>query len=119
MKGVDKMIHLHVTLWTLLLIGFVVALVLTKSDKEKGAKIVHMITRLLYVLVLLSGAHLLADWYQFKGQALIKGLAGVLVLVGMEMVLVRTKKAKATGGAWALLVVALVLVFYYGYVVLG
>ncbi|TYR79557.1 DUF1516 family protein [Priestia megaterium] len=113
------MIHLHVTLWSLLLIAFVVSLVLSRSGKPKGQKIVHMITRLFYVLVLLSGAHLLAAWYSFQGQALIKGLAGLLVIAGMEMVLVRSKKGKNTGGAWVLLVISLVLVFYYGYVVLG
>ncbi len=112
-------LHIHVTLWTLLIISFVVSLILHRAGKAKGQKILHMVARLLYLLVLVSGLHMLAVWYHFQGAALIKGIAGVLVLVGMEMVLVRTEKGKRTGVAWAVLVIALILVFYYGYVVLG
>ncbi|MGX4608630.1 DUF1516 family protein [Priestia sp. JNUCC 25] len=112
-------LHIHVTLWTLLIISFVVSLILHRAGKAKGQKILHMVARLLYLLVLVSGLHMLAAWYHFQGAALIKGIAGVLVLVGMEMVLVRTGKRKRTGVAWAVLVIALILVFYYGYVVLG
>src|SRR6478609_7366160 len=110
-------LHIHVTLWTLLIISFVVSLILHRAGKAKGQKILHMVARLLYLLVLVL--HMLAAWYHFQGAALIKGIAGVLVLVGMEMVLVRTEKRKRTGVAWAVLVIALILVFYYGYVVLG
>lgn len=112
-------LHIHVTLWTLLIISFVVSLILHRAGKAKGQKILHMVARLLYLLVLVSGLHMLAAWYHFQGAALIKGIAGVLVLVGMEMVLVRTEKRKRKGVAWAVLVIALILVFYYGYVVLG
>ncbi|MGN7236153.1 DUF1516 family protein [Priestia megaterium] len=112
-------LHIHVTLWTLLIISFVVSLILHRAGKAKGQKILHMVARLLYLLVLVSGLHMLAVWYHFQGAALIKGIAGVLVLVGMEMVLVRTEKRKRTGVAWGVLVIALILVFYYGYVVLG
>lgn len=85
-------LHIHVTLWTLLIISFVVSLILHRAGKDKGQKILHMVARLLYLLVLVSGLHMLAAWYHFQGAALIKGIAGVLVLVGMEMVLVRTEK---------------------------
>ncbi|MGG2090144.1 DUF1516 family protein [Priestia aryabhattai] len=112
-------LHIHVTLWTLLIISFVVSLILHRAGKAKGQKILHMVARLLYLLVLVSGLHMLAAWYHFQGAALIKGIAGVLVLVGMEMVLVRTEKGKRTGVAWVVLAIALILVFYYGYVVLG
>ncbi|MGG0482638.1 DUF1516 family protein [Priestia aryabhattai] len=112
-------LHIHVTLWTLLIISFVVSLILHRAGKAKGQKILHMVARLLYLLVLVSGLHMLAAWYHFQGAALIKGIAGVLVLVGMEMVLVRTEKGKRTGVAWTILVIALILVFYYGYAVLG
>ncbi len=112
-------LHIHVTLWTLLIISFVVSLILHRAGKAKGQKILHMVARLLYLLVLVSGLHMLAAWYHFQGAALIKGIAGVLVLVGMEMVLVRTEKGKRTGITWAVLAIALILVFYYGYVVLG
>lgn len=112
-------LHIHVTLWTLLIISFVVSLILHRAGKAKGQKILHMVARLLYLLVLVSGLHMLAAWYHFQGAALIKGIAGVLVLVGMEMVFVRTEKRKRTGVAWGVLVIALILVFYYGYVVLG
>ncbi|MBM7702630.1 DUF1516 family protein [Metabacillus iocasae] len=113
-------IHLHVTLWTLLLILFVVNIGLLRSGKLKGQKIVHMILRLFYILVLLSGLHLLGALYQFASlNAILKGVFGILVIGGMEMVLVRSKKGKRTVVAWSLFAAALVLVFYYGYVVLS
>lgn len=41
-------------------------------------------------------------------------LAGILVIAGMEMVLVKMSKNKATGAFWGLFIIALVAVFYLG-----
>ncbi|MDN3360774.1 MULTISPECIES: DUF1516 family protein [Priestia] len=113
-------LHIHVGLWTLLLLAFVISLILHRAGKPKGQKILHMVARLLYLLVLVSGLHLLGYVYHFQGLSpLIKGASGILVLVSMEMVLVRMEKGKSTGLGWIILIIALVLVFYYGYAVLG
>jgi preprotein translocase subunit YajC len=112
-------VHIHVTLWTILLILFIASFVMLRGNKEKGQKITHMILRLFYILVLLSGLHLVAALYHFSSLAVIKGLIGLLVIVSMELVLVRGKKGKNITPSLLLLIVSLVLVFYFGYVVLG
>ncbi len=49
------MIHSHVTAWALALILFLVALFLHKSGKAKGFKIVQMILRVFYLLIIGTG----------------------------------------------------------------
>jgi len=109
----------HVGLWSLLIVLFLVTFFMLLGRAGKGAKILHMIVRLFYILVLLSGLYLVASTYGWEGKALLKGFVGILVFVGMEMVLVRTKKRTGIVGAWIFLIIVLALVFYLGYVVLG
>ncbi|WP_456275909.1 YisL family protein [Bacillus sp. AK128] len=113
------MIHFHVTTWFLTLVLFFVGVYLLKADKKKPLKIIQMILRLLYLLVLGTGLHLLAAYYQFQGEALIKGIIGLWVIFCMEFILTRGGKGKPTKIFWIQLVISLVLVFYYGYVRLG
>jgi uncharacterized membrane protein SirB2 len=112
------MIHFHVTTWFLTIVLFFVAIYLLKANKQKPLKIIQMVLRVLYLLVLGTGLHLLAAYYQFQGAALIKGIIGLWVIFCMEFILTRGSKGKPTKGFWIQLVIALALVFYYGYVVL-
>jgi uncharacterized membrane protein SirB2 len=112
------MIHFHVTAWFLTLVLFFVAVYLLKTNKQKPLKIIQMTLRLLYLIVLGTGLHLLAALYLFQGPALIKGIIGLWIIFCMEFILTRGGKGKPTKIFWIQLVVALVLVFYYGYVVL-
>jgi hypothetical protein len=107
----EKMTHAHITTWVLVLILFFVALFLYNGRKLKGAKIVHMVLRLFYILVLLTGGMLI----EMTGMYLLKAIAGLWVLSSIEMVLVKTAKGKSTKGFWIQFVISLILVLYLGY----
>ncbi|MBM7659804.1 ABC-type transport system involved in cytochrome c biogenesis permease subunit [Bacillus mesophilus] len=113
------MIHVHVTTWFLTLVLFFVAVYLLRANKQKPLKIIQMVLRLLYLLVLGTGLHLLAAYYQFQGAANIKALVGLWVIFCMEFILTRGSKGKPTKIFWIQLVISLVLVFVYGYGILG
>lgn len=113
------MLHFHVTAWFVTLVLFFVAIYLQKANKQKPVKILQMVLRLFYLIVLGTGLHLLGAYYQFQGNALIKGIIGLWVIFCLEFILTRASKGKPTKPFWIQLIIALVLVFYFGYVVLG
>jgi len=112
------MLHLHVTAWALGFILFLLVLLL----QGKAAKILHMILRLDYLLILYSGIHLLVATYLVNFQmplgmeAITKGLAGIWLIAAMEMILVKRGKRKPTTGMWIQFLIALILVLVLGYV---
>ncbi|RWR14551.1 YisL family protein [Siminovitchia fortis] len=107
--------HAHITTWAIALILFVVVLVLQKGGNHKGAKITQMILRVFYLLIIATGV-LLFSKHQSYNPALygVKFLGGVIVIVMMEMLLVRTGKGKNTGILWAVFVIALAITFFLG-----
>ncbi|WLR51527.1 DUF1516 family protein [Bacillus tianshenii] len=111
------MLHTHVTAWTLTLILFFVSA--AKLNKGQAPKVLHMILRLLYIIVFVTGTHLLFAVWQMVTPAIIKGLAGIWLLSTMEMILVRGKKGKSVKSFWIQFLIALILVFVMGYGVLG
>ncbi|HET7578708.1 MAG TPA: DUF1516 family protein, partial [Bacillales bacterium] len=87
--------------------------------KPKPQKIFHMILRLFYIITLLTGIGILFSAYGFSnGAALIKGALAIILLFLMEMILVKTRDSEKSAIWWILFVIDIVLVFYYGYVVL-
>ncbi len=54
------MTHWHITSWVVALILVFVSYGLYGSGKAKGAKITHMILRLFYIIIILTGAELLS-----------------------------------------------------------
>ncbi|MFD3447305.1 YisL family protein [Microbacteriaceae bacterium 4G12] len=110
--------HMHITAWVVGIILFFVAYSMYQNRSSK-AKMIHMITRLMYIIIIVTGFLLYMSivktatgsmhmWYGLKM------LAGVWVIGAMEMVLVRTGKGKSTGGVWAQFVIALLAVVYLG-----
>ena len=75
--------------------------------------------RLMYIIIIVTGFMLYmgimktatSNMHMWYG---LKMLAGILVIAGMEMVLVKMSKNKATGAFWGLFIIALVAVFYLG-----
>src|SRR5690606_35366507 len=106
------MIHAHITTWLLTLILFFVALGLRNGGKEKGLKIVQMILRLFYLLIIGTGIWILSSISSIDFMYILKSLAGIWVIAAIEMILVRKAKDKSTGAFWAQFVIALVLVLY-------
>lgn len=112
--------HMHITSWVLGLILFIVALILYKKNSDKPATIVHMILRLVYLFIIVTGA--LLTWYYIQnlgmpmlGEAIVKALAGLWIVVAMEGILVSTKKGKATKGKWIQFFIALIIVIVLGF----
>ncbi|WP_338472116.1 YisL family protein [Niallia sp. XMNu-256] len=105
------MTHAHITTWVIALILFFVAISLHKKDNKRPYKIVTMILRLFYVLIIVTGVMLLPG---ITGSYGVKALLGVLVIGFLEMVLGLTKKGKSAGFAWILLIIGLIAVIYLG-----
>ena len=106
--------HLHIFTWV---VGFVLFLVTASmATGTKGKKITHMILRLFYVLIIISGAalffaHMGADSMLYG----IKFVLGILTIGFMEMVLIRGSKGKNTGLMWILFVIALLATLFVGF----
>ncbi|MDY0407859.1 DUF1516 family protein [Paracerasibacillus soli] len=97
--------HFHITAWVLAVILLIVVVVLHKQGKAKGAKITHMILRLAYLLILISGGILLYKYFtiegmkaSLRGEVVVKAIAGIWVIYAMEMIGVKTAKGKPTKG---------------------
>lgn len=108
------MIHAHMTAWFLALVLFFVALGLHKSGKDKGAKIVQMVLRLFYVLILLTGFGLLFS-ININLMYVLKAAVGLWVIAMLEMILIRTKKNEKASILWVQFIVAVLLVLYLGF----
>jgi hypothetical protein len=109
------MTHAHITTWLLALILFFIALSLHRSGKAKGLKIVHMILRLFYLLIIATGVGMLFSISTISSLYIIKALVGILVIGFFEMVLVRTIKGKPTGMFWTLFIISFIVVLYLGF----
>ena len=81
--------HFHIFTWVVGIIVFLVSAVM--ANGSKGKKITHMIARLFYVLILISGVFLFIKGMDYgKGMEYgFKFLLGLLTIGMMEMVLVR------------------------------
>lgn len=73
-----------------------VALSLNKSGKTKGAKIVQMILRLFYLLIIATGVGLLSQVSNIDWKYILKAVAGLWVIGTFEMILSRVKNDRRT-----------------------
>lgn len=106
--------HLHIFTWVVGIVLFVVAAVMPKESK--GRKITHMIARLFYVLILLSGIFLFFAHSSLDAALYgMKFLAGLIVIGLMEMVLVRSVKGKKVSGLWVAFFIVLLITLYLGF----
>ena len=106
--------HLHITTWVVALALFFAAVVM--GTESKGRKIVHMVLRLFYILIIITGLALFIAWSSADAmQYGIKFLFGVLTIGMMEMVLVRGKKQKPTTLFWVLFAVFLFVTMFFGF----
>lgn len=106
--------HLHIFTWV---VGIVLFLVASQMKVGlKGRKVLHMIARLFYILILISGFALFAQ-YQSGNNALygIKFVLGLVTIGFMEMVLVRAEKGKDTKMFWILFAVGVLATVFLGF----
>ncbi|MDQ0429043.1 MULTISPECIES: YisL family protein [Caryophanaceae] len=106
--------HLHITTWVVAVILFLIAAFMQRDSK--GRKILHMVLRLFYVLIIITGLTLFIEWSSSDPMLYgIKFLLGVLTIGMMEMVLVRSKKQKPVTMFWALFAVFLFATMFIGF----
>ncbi|ALS78052.1 MULTISPECIES: YisL family protein [Planococcus] len=106
--------HLHITTWVVAVILFLIAAFMQRDSK--GRKILHMVLRLFYVLIIITGLTLFIAHSSYDAMLYgIKFLLGVLTIGMMEMVLVRSKKQKPVTMFWALFVLFLLATMFIGF----
>ncbi|MDA1475965.1 YisL family protein [Bacillus changyiensis] len=106
--------HWHITAWLITLILVVVVYAQYSRGGGKGAKITHMILRVLYLLVILTGVELFYRFTIWNGESIAKVVLGVLTIGLMEMLLIRKKKAKSVTGMWVGFIIVLLLTLALG-----
>lgn len=113
--------HPHAHFWALLVVLFLVTYFLYKSNVAKGAKIVHMIVRLLFIIMIGTGIGLLSI-YGFPFTYILKGILAISLVYFMEMILVKTKRGTADGKTiayyWIMCLVTLMLVLLIAFKVI-
>lgn len=106
------MIHLHITAWIIAVILLFVTVTLYK--KGKGT-VPHMILRLMYLVILFSGIMLFMDYASHSIELGIKVLAGLWVIVSMELISVKAKKGQSATAWWTQFWIAFVIALILGF----
>ncbi|MBM7571502.1 DUF1516 family protein [Aquibacillus albus] len=112
------MTHLHITAWVLAFILFGLSFMFYRQKSEKPGKILHMILRLDYLLILYSGGELLMEYFTLNtmlGEVIVKSFAGLWVIAAMELSLVKVSKDKPAKSFLVQLGIAFVLVLVLGF----
>lgn len=109
------MAHLHITAWVIAFILLFVVTSLYRKDNMKTGKILHMILRLDYLIILFSGGSLFFDYSKYSGELFIKVIAGLWTIVAIEMITVKTGKGKPSGSWWIQFVVAALIAIVLGF----
>lgn len=114
------MVHAHITAWSLTIILFLISYFLLKKGNDKGLRILQMVLRLFYIIVLATGGHLLGTYMSGSmiGMAIVKAVIGLWVIFSMEFILTRGKKGEKTGIFWTQFILSFLLVLFFGYYVL-
>lgn len=113
-EGERNMAHLHITAWVVSFILLFVVVGFYKQGKKQG-KMLHMILRLDYLLILYSGGSLFAEYTKISGELIIKIIAGLLAIVAIEMITVKTNKQKSTKTWWIVFVVSALVAIILGF----
>ncbi len=107
----------HIGSWAILVLLFLVSYFLLKGGVRKGAKIVHMILRLFFVIMVVTGIGMLFI-LKFPAMYVVKGILAIILIGAMEMLLTRTSKGTIGSKApmyWVIVIVTLVLVLLLGF----
>ncbi len=108
------MTHAHITTWVLALILFLIAIGLHRANKTRSLKIVQMILRLFYLLIIATGVMLFINLAVIPEMYWVKAILGILVIAFFELVLTFSIKGRSTGLPWIALVILFIVVVYLG-----
>lgn len=114
------MTHMHITSWVLAFILLVLVIMFHRQGKEKVAKVMHMILRLDFLFILITGGILLGDYFtdglsSYMPEAIIKSLAGLWAIVSMEMVALKVGKDLPSRSWMVQLIIASVIAIALGF----
>lgn len=104
--------QIHAGSWAILVIFFILTCFLRKQ------KVTGMITKLFYLLMLVSGAGMLF-MLGFPMMYVIKGILAVALIAFMEMIQGRLRRGEPTLVHWLVMVVLLVVVVLMGFGVIS
>ena len=100
------LIESHVGAWEVAIVLLLVGYILYRLDKQKAAKVIQMILRLLYVVIVGSGLWMLFQFHSSDPLYYLKGLLGIATIALAEIAL---KRAAHRHPSLSYLVAALVL----------
>ncbi|WP_054703752.1 DUF1516 family protein [Bacillus sp. JCM 19041] len=109
---------IHEGSWAFLAVLFVIAFFLYRGRKLKAGTILHMIARLFYILMLVSGVGMLVAW-EFPLMYVVKGLLAVLLIAFMEVAAGKAKRNENSLGSLFIVFLLLLVVVLMGFGVIS
>lgn len=106
--------YTHIDTWGITLLVFFISFFLATKDKLKAQKITHMILRLLFVVMFVTGFGLVI-FYKFALITIIKMLFALWLIASMEMILVKARKNEPAAAVWVQFVFAAAATIVIGY----
>lgn len=107
------MTHIHLTALALALVLFFVVFGLFAAKKAKIANVLHQITRVVYLIVIMTG-FLLLPMMPFTLGRISKVVLGLITIGLMEIVLVHQSKGEIKARDWVLFIVFLIATIFAG-----
>lgn len=113
------MAHMHITSWVLAIILIVLVVIFYKQGKAKVGKILHMVLRLDYLFILLTGGMLLEKYFTSSightGELVIKVLAGLWVIISLEMIGIKSGKNQVSTSWWIQFAIGAIIAIGLGF----
>ncbi|MGJ7919186.1 YisL family protein [Neobacillus sp. LXY-4] len=107
------MIHAHLTSLVLSLLLFIIVVVL--QGKGKNSKILQMVLRASYLLIIVTGFMLFFPVYKISlFLYILKAVFGIAMIGVFEIIISWNEKGKSTGLLWIVCTVVLVIVVLLG-----
>jgi hypothetical protein len=104
--------HLHLTAIVLTIIFFLITFLMQKAGKN--TKVMHMILRVMYIILLVSGGILFFSVFNITFLYILKAVFGILMIAFFEMILVRSGDGRTTTIHWILIAITCIFVTYMG-----
>lgn len=109
------LIESHVGAWEVAIVLLLVGYILYRMNKPKAAKVIQMILRLLYVIIVGSGIWMLFQFRSSDPLYYVKGLLGIVTVSLAERALSRAAKQQPSVGYLVATLVLFVVVILVGY----
>lgn len=110
--------HSHAGSWFFTVLLFVISFTMLRLEKRKAQKITHMILRLFFLIMLITGVGMIIA-LQFPLVYIVKGILAFVLIYLMELILTRGAKGKENKQYWLPFAVVLPLVLLIGFNVIS